>query len=1747
MLRYERGFPLRRVLSVLLTAVLLAAPLQAQASVAGSTCKKLNQTVVSEGLMHRCVKSGSKLVWDAGTEVLKNFSPAPTPRITGTAQVGSTMRANAGNWGEGAAIAFQWLVGGQPIPGANDSVFVPPPALAGRQVQVMVTATRPGFNPAKKTSAASATIARPTVSARPVNGNTASLTKVGDPVASGEGKVGSPVTVDPGSWDNGVTFKYQWLRNGEAIPGATARTYVVKSEDFGSTLVARVQGSKPGFVTQVKMADPILVSTNLEDIPGATPPLVTGEALIGKQLTARVLTWGTGVALRFQWLRNGLPIAGANGGTYVLQKADINSYVGLQLIGTKAGNAPTMRLSNPIGPVLEAALVKPITGFSIPSVQGLYQVGQALTANPGFWEEAVTFAYQWNRNGAPIAGANTSTYVLTEEDLNKFITVTVTGAKQGFSSVLKTSNPEAIVKNGSFNSSGRPEVVGNRIAGQTLTAQISNPVPGAALSFQWVRQGVVIPGATERTYQLNDSDVGFTVNVIVRMVKQGFDPLTLQTADSSLVTTNRIVIAPQPSIVGTPVIGATLQVNTGAWQSGVTLEYHWQRNGQVIAGARGPSYKLQASDQGALITVSVLGTRIGLISVERVSNQFGPIKPLSITPQFSCGCSVGETLNASATGDWQGENNPTMAYQWLRGTSPISGATSARYTLTEADAGQMISVRIVLSQPGFPDATGTSVQRGPVTTNALQLTPTPTIAGTPIYLGSPLSVVTGTWDSNVTLSYRWYLDGAPISSATGTSLSLSNSTYVGKRIYVAVTGTKSGVPSVTRQSEPVTILGAKQTLTPTPVLSGTIQVGNTITANIGTWDASTVKTNRWLRDGVVIAGATGTTYVLGADDVGKIVSFEVTSTKTSFQNEVRTTALSSAVPTPQLVPVTPEVSGTALLGSTLTANPGNWGTGVTFTYVWLRNGTPIPGWVFKSYVVVADDIGSKISVRVTGSKTLYPSATATSAETSTVTSNQLTNTPNPTIGGRAKVGFSLTANTGTWDSGTSFTYQWFRNGTAISGATGASYALVVADQGAKINVAVTGKTASSLAVTRTSAESAVIESADLTNTPTPVISSNTGEFKVGATLRYSLPGFSWLTEGYFPSIRWLRNGTVIASTAEYTLVPADFDATITVRATYTTPAFSVVKTSTGVGPVAAVAATVIKQPFLIHDSVLYANSIVQAYVGDWNVSTLTYQWLKNGVAIAAPVVTTDNVTLRYDFSLADLGAKYSLRLAVATTGYSGSHTTVETPQIQPWPATPGRVSISGTNTQGSLLTATPAAWRTGTVMSYQWFRNGNAIAGATSANYIVVLADSLASITVVATGTLAGFTTVSATSTGFTIAQIAAPPSFTTRVTRDSVVLSISTVPGITYVARAYTTNNALAKTTLPCVGGCETMTLTGLASSTTWRIVLSASAPGGGASSEATATTYASLTLVPRILSADLLGDQLTVTAAAETGWRYRARAAASCPMSWDSAWVTSPTIVAMTTALRSPNGSLCVVYVEAMDPYGNTGKSSGLTPNYSSAYDPPTFRPSGSNVGVVNVQPGILVPYNISVFALSGIGRVEVTLFDKAGQQVTLPSTNRPSLASGSVWDGSYPGQLLLPSALAYGQYEVRATATSYWPTKVATYVLGTINYPDPNPPAPTASPTVSPSVPASSSPSTSPSTSPSPSPSPSTSPSPSPSSSSDSGTVSTTAVVTSISGASLGGVLVLPGALLLWFYGLLKRRREGAIVHSSTRLDQ
>jgi hypothetical protein len=73
-------------------------------------------------------------------------------------------------------------------------------------------------------------------------------------------------------------------------------------------------------------------------------------------------------------------------------------------------------------------------------------VGSRLTATAGTWSPApVTLKYQWRRHGVAITGATASPYVIASSMRGARITVTVTGAKTGYTSVARTSTATAVI------------------------------------------------------------------------------------------------------------------------------------------------------------------------------------------------------------------------------------------------------------------------------------------------------------------------------------------------------------------------------------------------------------------------------------------------------------------------------------------------------------------------------------------------------------------------------------------------------------------------------------------------------------------------------------------------------------------------------------------------------------------------------------------------------------------------------------------------------------------------------------------------------------------------------------------------------------------------------------------------------------------------------------------------------------------------------------------------------------------------------------------------------------------------------------------------------------------------------------------------------------------------------------------------------------------------------------------------------
>ncbi len=172
----------------------------------------------------------------------------------------------------------------------------------------------------------------------------------------------------------------------------------------------------------------------------------------------------------------------------------------------------------------------------------------------------------------------------------------------------------------------------------------------------------------------------------------------------------------------------------------------------------------------------------------------------------------------------------------------------------------------------------------------------------------------------------------------------------------------------------------------------------------------------------------------------------------------------------------PVLTGSATVGSTLTADPGGWSpAAATYAYTWLRDGSVINTTTVGARTLTVTDRNHRISVRVVASNEAGESDPATSGETGVVRSGSFTVLEKARVTGVRRWDHTLTAVPPTTNPApATVRYQWLRNGTAITGATGRRYALKVADFGKRINLKVVLRRAGYLTAERYSGPTAPI-------------------------------------------------------------------------------------------------------------------------------------------------------------------------------------------------------------------------------------------------------------------------------------------------------------------------------------------------------------------------------------------------------------------------------------------------------------------------------------------------------------------------------------------------------------------------------------------------------------------------------------------------------------------------------------------------
>lgn len=344
---------------------------------------------------------------------------------------------------------------------------------------------------------------------------TGSLTLLGD------WEQGQELTADVGDiadLDGLGTFNYQWLADNVAISGANSSTLQLTQAQVGKAISLRLTYTDAFGSSERVISDTTGLITNINDDPTGAPT-ISGTATQGQVLrvTKGTLDDADGVgAISYQWLADGFEIDGATGSSLVLTQALVGSKISVRagytdLFGNteNATSAATQSVLNindvPIGTV---------------TIEGQASEGELLVASADAISDADglgDFSYQWLANGQAIQGATKETLLLTQEVVDKRISIKVSytdgqGKKETVSSLQTTA-----VTNVNDAPTGSVTVNGTPLQGQTLSFShtLVDPDGMRPFNYQWRADAVNINGATNSTLVLGQAQAGKSIDLVV--------------------------------------------------------------------------------------------------------------------------------------------------------------------------------------------------------------------------------------------------------------------------------------------------------------------------------------------------------------------------------------------------------------------------------------------------------------------------------------------------------------------------------------------------------------------------------------------------------------------------------------------------------------------------------------------------------------------------------------------------------------------------------------------------------------------------------------------------------------------------------------------------------------------------------------------------------------------------------------------------------------------------------------------------------------------------------------------------------------------------------------------------------------------------------------------------------------------------------------------------------------------------------
>ncbi len=1153
------------------------------------------------------------------------------------------------------------------------------------------------------------------------------------PSVSGESAVGATLTAIRGGW-NGTppfSYSYQWQRCDKEgkecnnIEGATEVEYQLDEGDLGRTLRVTVTASNEGGSSHATSSPSAIISLPAPPV-NIEPPSITGTPEAGNTVTAQPGSWERPyLPYSYQWQtcnetgQGCTNIEGATEPAYHLDDADMGLTLRVVVTAANAGGSASATSS-----ATEAVPLTPPVNVTEPAISGTAKEGETLTANEGEWEGRlpITYNYQWQscdslgESCMNIAGATGASYRLQSSDAGETVRVVVSAENAGGASNA-SSQASAIVEGDPPVNRVAPEVSGSPEDGQTLSASTGEweGTPPSKYEYQWQGCNATggeceeITGATASTYRLADDDVGGSVRVVVTATN-----LAGSGSATSAASTRISPVAPVnsglPSITGSATQGQTLTANPGVWSGAPapSYTYQWERcntSGEAcadIAEATSSDYQLGAADVGTTIKVHVVAANAASAAsasshTTAVVTGTGAVTPSNATaPVISGSPQDGQTLNASS-GVWEGTSPISYSYQWEScnedgsDCEPIEGATSSTYTLGDTDEQATLRMRVTASGPGghaqaVSEAT-TTIQAG--TPSELEA---PSISGSSS-VDQVVYAEAGTWGgSEVQFSYQWERcneAGAECQQIPGANeeeyIPQAGDAASTLRVRIGASNAAGSLNALSATSTPVQPAGVLVN-TAAPTIFEEPYSHGTLTANAGGWLGSEMISYayQWQRcdlDGGEchnIEAATGSTYRPREEDTGHTLRVRVNASELEgAASEISATTPPVAEYGAPKIEEIPSISGTGLVGYTLTATAGAWageGHAISYSYQWQRcseTGEPcsaIAGATEPSYTLSEADAGYAIRVLVSASDT----GGSTEAVSTPIIASAygVADLAPPQVSGSDELGRPLQASAGIWtgSGAIAISYEWQRCNTTgesctkIAGATASSYSPLEADARHTLRVTATASGASGSASATSPATPPIgTEATTPENTALPTIE---GPLTAGQTLTASTGSWSG-SEPISYSYQWQRCNQLGDECVEiehatgetYTLTTADISSTIRVIVNATNTAASANATSETTEAIGAAGPPANTQaPAIIGQATegqdLYAEN------GAWSGSqplTYYYRWERCNEAGESCTAIEGANKPSYTPTAADVGATVRVNVtAVNSVGSAGS-------------------------------------------------------------------------------------------------------------------------------------------------------------------------------------------------------------------------------------------------------------------------------------------------------------------------------------------------------------------------------------------------------------------------------------------------------------------------------------------------------------